>query len=90
MAKQTINGKAFEYALLLEFFERLKIVTQVSITENEPYKTAKKCFDSFKESQQETFRILNHDYQMELMKLMFYCWKLLATKLGKLAMFGMF
>jgi hypothetical protein len=57
MAKQTINGKAFEYALLLEFFERLKIVTKVTITENEPYVTAKKCFDSFKENQQETFRI---------------------------------
>lgn len=57
MSKQTINGKAFEYALLLEFHERLKLVTKVSITENEPYITAKKCFDSFKENQQETFRI---------------------------------
>ncbi|MDC7996362.1 HaeIII family restriction endonuclease [Altibacter sp. HG106] len=57
MAKQTINGKAFEYALLLEFYERLKLVTKVSISENEPYQTAKKCFDNFKENQQETFRI---------------------------------
>jgi hypothetical protein len=57
MAKQTINGKAFEYALLLEFYERLKLVTKVSISENEPYQTAKKCFDSFKENHQETFRI---------------------------------
>jgi hypothetical protein len=55
MAKQTINGKAFEYALLLEFYERLKLVTKVLISENEPYQTAKKCFDSFKENQQETF-----------------------------------
>ncbi len=44
MAKQTINGKAFEYALLLEFFERLKIVTKVSITENEPYHNCQKVF----------------------------------------------
>lgn len=57
MAKQTINGKAFEYALLLEFYERLKLVTKVLISENEPYQTAKKCFDSFKENQQETFQI---------------------------------
>ena len=57
MAKQTINGKAFEYALLLEFYERLKLVTKFSVSKNEPYLTAKKCFDSFKESQQETFRI---------------------------------
>ena len=32
MASQTINGKAFEYALLFEFYERLKTITSVSIT----------------------------------------------------------
>lgn len=57
MASQTINGKAFEYALLLEFFERLKIITSVSITQNEPYQNAKNCFDSFVEDEQDTFRI---------------------------------
>ncbi|WP_100610743.1 HaeIII family restriction endonuclease [Confluentibacter lentus] len=57
MATQTINGKAFEYALLLEFYERLKIVTSVSITINEPYQNAKGCFDSFVEDEQDTFRI---------------------------------
>lgn len=57
MANQTINGKAFEYALLLEFYERLKNITSVSITENEPYKNAKGCFDSFVEDEQGTFRI---------------------------------
>lgn len=57
MASQTINGKAFEYALLLEFYERLKNITSVSITQNEPYQNAKGCFDSFVEDEQDTFRI---------------------------------
>jgi len=49
VASQTINGKAFEYALLKEFLERLKAVTTVSVVENDPYKTALKCFLSFSE-----------------------------------------
>lgn len=57
MANQTINGKAFEYALLLEFHERLKVLTKITITENEPYKTAKNCFDRFTEIEQDIFRI---------------------------------
>ncbi|MFZ2283601.1 MAG: HaeIII family restriction endonuclease [Lutibacter sp.] len=57
MAIQTTNGKAFEYALLLEFYQRLKVLTSVSITENEPYKTAKGFFDSFVEKEQDIFRI---------------------------------
>ncbi len=57
MAKQTVNGKAFEYALLLEFYERLKNITRVSITENFPYLNAKGCFDSFAENEQAIFRI---------------------------------
>lgn len=57
MANQTINGKAFEYVLLLEFYQRLKVLTSVSITENEPYKTAKGFFDSFTEKEQDIFRI---------------------------------
>ncbi|WP_223269255.1 MULTISPECIES: HaeIII family restriction endonuclease [unclassified Polaribacter] len=57
MASQTINGKAFEYALLFEFYERLNSITNVSITKNEPYKTAKRFFDSFNEMEQDSFRI---------------------------------
>ncbi|CAM1357807.1 HaeIII family restriction endonuclease [Tenacibaculum xiamenense] len=57
MANQTINGKAFEYALLFEFYIRLKTLTNVTISENEPYKTAKAFFDSFDESEQDLFRI---------------------------------
>lgn len=57
MASQTINGKAFEYALLFEFYERLKTITSVSISENEPYKTAKGFFESFDKPEQDSFRI---------------------------------
>lgn len=57
MASQTINGKAFEYALLLEFYERLSILTKVSITENGPYQNAKGCFERFVENEQDTFRL---------------------------------
>lgn len=57
MANQTINGKAFEYALLLEFYERLNVLTKVSITENEPYQNAKASFESFTEEEQDTFRL---------------------------------
>ncbi|WP_111309376.1 HaeIII family restriction endonuclease [Confluentibacter sediminis] len=57
MANQTVNGKAFEYALLIEFYERLKNITSISIKENEPYKNAKGCFNSFVENDRDTFRI---------------------------------
>ncbi|SDB50849.1 HaeIII restriction endonuclease [Flavobacteriaceae bacterium MAR_2010_188] len=57
MATQKVNGKAFEYALLSEFYERLNKITSVSITKNEPYQNAKGCFDSFIEDEQDTFRI---------------------------------
>ena len=57
MAKQTINGKAFEYAILLEFYERLNLITTVSITKNEFYQNAKKCFDSLLIKEIDTFRI---------------------------------
>lgn len=57
MASQTINGKAFEYSLLLEFYERLKTVTNVSINNNEPFKIAKNCYDTFEQREQGTFRI---------------------------------
>ncbi len=57
MANQTVNGKAFEYALLLEFNERLKNITSVAINKNNPYTNAKGCFDSFIEDEQDIFRI---------------------------------
>jgi hypothetical protein len=58
VASQTINGKAFEYALLKEFYERLKAVTTVSVVENEPHKTALKCFLSFNEKEQSHYSLV--------------------------------
>ena len=40
-----------------EFYQRLKTITTVTIKVNEPYETAKGFFDSFKEKEQEIFRI---------------------------------
>ena len=57
-ATQTINGKAFEYALLNEFLERLKIITSVSVVESEPYKTALKCYLSFNEKDKSHYTLV--------------------------------
>lgn len=57
MAIQVLTGKAFEYALLLEFYERLKNFTSVAIIDNDPLKNARKCFESFDEPEQSTYRI---------------------------------
>lgn len=56
-AIQTINGKAFEYSLLHEFYERLNKKSNVSIINNDPYKTAKKCFERFSEKEQSHYRL---------------------------------
>ncbi len=58
ISTQTINGKAFEYVLLNEFLERLKTITSVSVVENEPYKTAKKCFLGFDENEQSHYKLV--------------------------------
>lgn len=57
MGIQTKTGKAFEYALLSEFYEKLKVGTKVSITKNEPYLIAKTCFNFFEEIEKEKYRI---------------------------------
>lgn len=58
ISTQTINGKAFEYALLNEFLERLKVVTSVTVIENEPFKTALKYFMSFDEKEQSHYKLV--------------------------------
>ena len=57
LAKQTQNGKAFEYALLNSFLERLQVLTSVSVVESEPYKTAKKCFESFNQTEKGLYNL---------------------------------
>ena len=58
MQTQTINGKAFEYALLNEFFQRLNVIITVSIVDNESYEISKKCFDSFDELEQGKYKLV--------------------------------
>lgn len=58
MASQQVkNGKAFEYALLLEVFERLAHMTRIEIHQNAEFHLAKSYFDEFAESKQGAFRI---------------------------------
>ncbi len=51
-AKQTINGKAFEYAILKTFRERLEHITKVAIIDNDSHKIAQKYFLSFNSNEQ--------------------------------------
>ena len=58
VASQTINGKAFEYALLNEFLERLKTITSVTVVESEPFETALKCYLSFNEKDRSHYSLV--------------------------------
>ena len=55
---QTINGKAFEYALLNQFFERLEKITKTLIVDNAPFKTALKCFEILDEKEQGQYKLV--------------------------------
>lgn len=56
---QTINGKAFEYALLNDFLVRLQPKTVITVIENDPFRTAKKCFESLTESEQGKYNLVS-------------------------------
>jgi hypothetical protein len=56
-SNQTKTGKAFEYALLNAFLERLQVLTTVSVIDNDPYKTAKKCFEGFNETEKGLYNL---------------------------------
>lgn len=58
ISTQTINGKAFEYALLNQFLERLNTITMISVVENEPFNTAKNCFNNFDEKEQNYYTLV--------------------------------
>ena len=56
MANQTKNGKAFEYALLKEFHNKIvSLKKDVEIINSNPYKTAKYCFESFPEKEKSIY-----------------------------------
>lgn len=60
MAIQTKTGKAFEYALLKEFYQRLKNPNNnVIIIDSEPYHTAKSCFEGFSEDEQGLYSLVS-------------------------------
>lgn len=60
MAIQTQTGKAFEYALLKEFYTRLNSPeNQVVIIENAPYKTAKSCYNGFSDEEQGLYSLVS-------------------------------
>ena len=52
---QTKNGKAFEYAILREFKEKLERATTVDVLENNALLTAQKHFNSFEKTEQGEF-----------------------------------
>lgn len=57
MATQVTNGKAFEYALIQELYERLNPLTRVSIQDDAPFQKTKSCYDSFNEKKRQEFTI---------------------------------
>lgn len=46
-SRQMITGKAFEYAILLEFKEKLEKITNVEVINNSALEVAKNCFNEF-------------------------------------------
>ncbi len=52
-----ITGKAFEYALLLEFENRLKYVTNCTVIKNSSFNIAKKCFEEIGKIAQSEYMI---------------------------------
>lgn len=60
MAKESIQtktGKAFEFALLDAFLERLSILTTVVVIDNDPYRIAKGFFYGFNEVEQGLYKL---------------------------------
>lgn len=56
-SKQMLNGKAFEYSLLLEFDEKLTNQTKVEIVRNTSLNIAKECFYSLNKVEQKRYRL---------------------------------
>ena len=55
MTEQMKNGKSFEYAILIEFYEKLKDKTTVNIKINDAYNTAKLYFNKLTEEEKGEF-----------------------------------
>jgi hypothetical protein len=57
MPDQTQTGKAFEFALLQAFYERLTALTPTTIVDSAPYQTARRCFELFGNTEQGSYRL---------------------------------
>lgn len=59
MASQTINGKAFEFALISEFYQRLRQYENntVLVINNSTYQFAKNCFEGFDDKEKDLYRL---------------------------------
>ena len=52
---QTINGKSFEYGLLIQFEEKLRDKTSVKIVKNSSFDVAQNCFNQTTELEKSEF-----------------------------------
>jgi len=57
ISKQMITGKSFEYALLVQFKEKLKNKTNVEVIENSAFEIAKNCFEQVTDLEQSEYLI---------------------------------
>lgn len=56
-SKQMITGKSFEYALLVQFEEKLKDKTNVEVIKNSAFSVAKDCYESVTPSEQSEYSL---------------------------------
>lgn len=54
-SKQMTSGKSFEYALLIQFEEKLKNRTNLQVIKNSAFIVAKDCFDSVSEAEKSSY-----------------------------------
>jgi hypothetical protein len=54
-SKQMTTGKAFEYALLTQFQEKLKDKTNIEVIKNSSFHVAKGCFENTTKSEQSDY-----------------------------------
>ncbi|MFA6660770.1 MAG: HaeIII family restriction endonuclease [Bacilli bacterium] len=54
-SKQMITGKSFEYALLVQFEEKLKDKTNVEVIKNSAFTVAKDCFSAVSDSERSEY-----------------------------------
>ena len=56
-SKQMTTGKSFEYALLVQFEEKLKDKTNIEVIENTAFVVAKDCYESVTPSEQSEYSL---------------------------------